>query len=345
MTVLVGGGAAAQGITITEQDIRDQMVWGKSVTNANDSLTKSIDIGTPGASSRDFSGLLTSAPPTLVRVDPATTPYIGSFPGATFSLQTTMTVYGISGTAYIYLTLDTNLMNPGLMAGASTFLGPVTYTRGHAPSDVTYSLPSSYGTTWTSVYTSTDVISLAGSIVSSTSNNHHASYLVDGYGTMTLPGGAMEEVLRIRKEDSTSTWRSLTFIFLSKTGASVQVDAADPFGPDSGVIQCTLVRWNGPAPTGVEATEAVPAEFVLRQNFPNPFNPSTTIRFAVPERAHVRVQVFNVMGEAVATLHDGAMEAGEKEVRFDATGLSSGVYLCRMTAGEFVQTRSLMLLK
>jgi hypothetical protein len=70
----------------------------------------------------------------------------------------------------------------------------------------------------------------------------------------------------------------------------------------------------------------------LRQNHPNPFNPSTTIGYTLPARANVRLEVYDVTGRHVQTLLEEPQEAGEHEISFDAGGLSSGVYLCRMTA-------------
>jgi hypothetical protein len=352
--------AAAQSITITEEDVRQQMEVGKFTTTVSDTLTKSVNIGSTGATSWDFSALLTHTSTQLLSVTPSSTPYISSFPDATFALETVMSVAGISGTAYIYLVLDTNLMNPGIMAGTSTFLGPIVYHRTHTPSDITYALPSTFGTTWTSVYTSSEIITLNGNPISTTSNNHNASYLVDAYGPMTLPGGYVEDALRIRKYDSTSTWKAVSYIFLAKSGASVQLSPSESFPPDTGTIAVTSVTWNGPLPTDVEAASGTPTEYVLRQNFPNPFNPSTTIRFAIPQRAHVTLAVFNTLGQQVATLVQGEREAGSHEVQFDASGLVSGVYLYRLHvrplasaigqdsksgAGAFLQTRTMLLLK
>jgi formylglycine-generating enzyme len=89
----------------------------------------------------------------------------------------------------------------------------------------------------------------------------------------------------------------------------------------------------------------IPLTFSLDQNYPNPFNPSTTIRYAVPVRSHVTLTIFNTIGQQVATLVQGEQEAGYHEVRFEASGLASGVYLYRMQAGDFVQTRKLVLLQ
>jgi hypothetical protein len=88
-----------------------------------------------------------------------------------------------------------------------------------------------------------------------------------------------------------------------------------------------------------------PGEFRLEQNYPNPFNPSTTIRYGLPNSSHVTLTVYNTLGQLVVNLVQGVQEAGYHEVRFDGSRLGSGVYLYRIQAGDFVQTRKLLLLK
>jgi len=87
------------------------------------------------------------------------------------------------------------------------------------------------------------------------------------------------------------------------------------------------------------------AEFDLFQNYPNPFNPSTSIRYGLPSRSHVTLTVYNTLGQEVATLVQGEQEAGFHEAVFDASGLASGVYLYRLTAGSYVETRKLALVR
>ncbi|HUI11396.1 MAG TPA: T9SS type A sorting domain-containing protein [Bacteroidota bacterium] len=99
-------------------------------------------------------------------------------------------------------------------------------------------------------------------------------------------------------------------------------------------------RSEAAAPSGT-----VPHEYGLSQNFPNPFNPSTIIRYAIPLKSHVLLTVHNLLGQVVATVVNQDQEAGFHEVRFDAVNLSSGVYLYRLEAGKFVETRKLTLLK
>ncbi len=89
----------------------------------------------------------------------------------------------------------------------------------------------------------------------------------------------------------------------------------------------------------------LPKRVTLWQNYPNPFNPVTTIRFDLAEAGPVRLTVYDLAGRAVRTLADGFRTAGVHEVRFDARGLPSGIYLYRLEAPGFVQTRRLTLLK
>lgn len=100
-----------------------------------------------------------------------------------------------------------------------------------------------------------------------------------------------------------------------------------------------------PASTVSTDREALPTEFALEQNYPNPFNPETRLRFALPEAAHVTVQVFDALGRQVAVLLDENRPAGRFEVAFDAADLPSGIYLARMHSGGYIGVVKMMLLK
>lgn len=91
--------------------------------------------------------------------------------------------------------------------------------------------------------------------------------------------------------------------------------------------------------------DVIPSEFSLYQNYPNPFNPETNIKFALPREANVRLKIFNVLGQEVAMPVNKLMQAGYHTVNFDASGLTSGVYIYRIEAGSFVQVRKMVLMK
>jgi len=97
--------------------------------------------------------------------------------------------------------------------------------------------------------------------------------------------------------------------------------------------------------TGVPDDGALPSVFSLEQNRPNPFNPVTVVRFAVPKPSRVSLRIYDVSGREVRTLVDSELDRGFHSVTLYAAGLPSGVYFCRMTSGEFTEMRKLVLLK
>ena len=101
---------------------------------------------------------------------------------------------------------------------------------------------------------------------------------------------------------------------------------------------------------GITSDEVLPTEFALEGNYPNPFNPTTTIQFDVPESSGVRLEVYDMMGRRVATLVDGSYSAGRHQVQWNATNdagerVASGIYIYRMQAGEFESVNKMILMK
>ena len=91
--------------------------------------------------------------------------------------------------------------------------------------------------------------------------------------------------------------------------------------------------------------ETLPTRFKLKQNFPNPFNPRTSVMFTLPEASDIVLEIFAINGRRVATLVEDRRDTGRRTVTFDASSLASGNYICRLQAGSFVQTRKLMLIR
>ncbi len=100
-------------------------------------------------------------------------------------------------------------------------------------------------------------------------------------------------------------------------------------------------------PTAVddEVLSGLPKSTNLSQNYPNPFNTSTTISYQLRFGGYVRLEVFDLLGHKLATLVEGEQAAGEKSISWDASELTSGVYLYRLTAGNLTETKKMMFLK
>jgi N-acetylneuraminic acid mutarotase len=115
-------------------------------------------------------------------------------------------------------------------------------------------------------------------------------------------------------------------------------------------ITATMYEYD-PAldPMGTEVIadhiQQLPGEFLLNQNYPNPFNPSTTIRFDLPEPGEVTLKVFTLLGEEVETLISRRMHAGQHQVLWNGGNHSAGIYLIRLEAGGFVQSRKMIVMK
>ncbi len=94
-----------------------------------------------------------------------------------------------------------------------------------------------------------------------------------------------------------------------------------------------------------DETAGIPTSFMLHQNYPNPFNPMTTITYDIPVRANVKLVVYNILGQEVATLVNEVQEPGRYNVKFDASGLPSGVYFYKLEAGKYVDVKKMVLVK
>ena len=95
----------------------------------------------------------------------------------------------------------------------------------------------------------------------------------------------------------------------------------------------------------VNVVVEIPLEYTLEQNYPNPFNPSTTISYTIPEDGFVKLAIYNMLGEEVATIVNTTQKAGKYDINFNASKLSSGVYVYRLESANFTAAKKLMLMK
>jgi hypothetical protein len=123
---------------------------------------------------------------------------------------------------------------------------------------------------------------------------------------------------------------------------------ADAFSHDPRVSVAFVPRYLAPDQlifTDASRTPETIGEFRLYPNFPNPFNPSTTIRYFLPHKSAVRLVVFNLLGQTVADLVQEVQQEGEHAAEFDASSQTSGMYFCRLVADEHVATMKVLLIK
>jgi hypothetical protein len=106
-----------------------------------------------------------------------------------------------------------------------------------------------------------------------------------------------------------------------------------------------LVGSDPSTTTAVSRNNPVPVRFALDQNYPNPFNPSTTISYKISSDSYVTLKVYDILGKEIATLVNGQRATGSYQTAFDASLLSSGMYFYQLRAGEYVQTRKMVLMK
>ena len=168
----------------------------------------------------------------------------------------------------------------------------------------------------------------------------------------TSSGASYYEIFRGTRDDSTAAALLETVADANYVDSSlVSTDTYYYWVRACNDLGCSALSPSGAGSLGVsgvdiEAADSVlPNRFGLLPNYPNPFNPSTIFRYDLPQPAHVTLKVYNMLGREIATLVDEQHSAGRYTIRFDASGLPSGVYLYHMTAGAFRQSRSMVLIR
>lgn len=107
----------------------------------------------------------------------------------------------------------------------------------------------------------------------------------------------------------------------------------------------TIARISFDNQVGINPLSNTPSTYKLEQNYPNPFNPVTKINFSVPKKSYVSLKVYDINGKEVSTLVEGTIAAGNSSVVFNGSRFASGVYFYRITAGDFIQTKKMLLIK
>ena len=182
----------------------------------------------------------------------------------------------------------------------------------------------------------------------------------DAFGNIILPDGSNHAALRVKIFRQTADTMFVMGMPLSTTevkATTYEWYTSESKFPVFGISYLEInvngnittdkqVDYNIETPTDVnDEPKEIVEGFKLFQNFPNPFNPSTKISWQSPVSGHQVLKIYDVLGNEVATLVDEFRNAGSYEVAFDASNLSSGVYLYKLQSGDFVQTRKMTLIK
>jgi hypothetical protein len=167
--------------------------------------------------------------------------------------------------------------------------------------------------------------------------------------------GVVSLVIPLRGDAQTSAvrWWTINMGFAVGNSSNSKMKSAVGYGlvgrmtgpssmVETGFLADTLLRGTI---VSVGAREEVPGEYALHQNYPNPFNPSTTIWYELPTAGNVKLTVFDMLGQIVATLVSERKQPGTYTVQFDGSGLATGVFFYRLQAGTYVETKKLLLIR
>ncbi|MEJ2617403.1 MAG: T9SS type A sorting domain-containing protein [Ignavibacteriaceae bacterium] len=339
-------------IQITSNDIANTFAPGKAWQQETSPDTITMNVGNASGSSQTWTVPANIFSDTTLRINisPANTPYASIFPTATHVQYSNNIDFGGNGNKaavyeYLRITPDTmwtlgtvsHVTGPGL---DTIYIERVNY--------ISAIFPLHYGEKFVEGH---DSLNFGfGSYMITTLNVHY-----DAFGTITFPNGtfnALRETL-VSKTDTyvngslSNSTKTHTISWLTKADGNFNayIDTSSQISGDVSIYQ-PLLNLVESYPTAVdESTSNIPEKCELFQNYPTPFNPSTTIQYQIPQSALVIIKVYDVLGKEVKTLVNQYQNMGSHEVNFNSGNLSSGVYFYQLIAGNFLSTKKMTLLK
>ena len=134
------------------------------------------------------------------------------------------------------------------------------------------------------------------------------------------------------------------------TYEDMNCEAAGNYDSTAYALVLGVCNYIGLGLSQIENEASMPGSYYLLQNYPNPFNPTTTLRYDLPENSHVTITIYDMLGRKVKTLINATQDAGYRSIIWDASGnngerVSAGIYLYQIQAGEYMQTKKMVLLK
>jgi hypothetical protein len=346
-------------ITITLNDVEDQIYVGQTFVDYVDTLMRQVDIGNPGTTANEWDFTFLNADEAVYAyeqtvMEPEGTEFAESFPGAEYALYVNdATEYG-QGELYWYMGSDGNsALSYGFGLKGTTDLGSGTALIVSEPAEVGGVYPMTLGTKWTYEGTETRTYKV-GAFPFIVTADIDVTYEIDAFGTLVLPGNKRYDALRLKEHRITiihypfspdDRVEETVFTFLTKTGEEVSVSLISPEENDFGYVYVDGIMWNDGKITAVDDEENVMIDFTLKQNYPNPFNPSTVIEYSVPENSYVELKVYDIIGNEITTLVSEEKSRGYYQIQFNAKGLASGTYIYSLKTNKSVQTKKMILMK
>lgn len=341
-------------INITSEDAALIGSQGSFMTLVVDTTTKSLNIGSPGQNSWDFSFLKSNHEMRLDFIDPESNPpFIIDFPGSNHILN-----YKLEGETeednldvWLYQKLSTNSLSTlGMIIKSSMEENEFIMKTSHNPGQTEYQFPITYNSQWSyenDIKTETfmNEIMLSSNLIQSVTE-----VVVDAYGTMKMPGGKILDALRIRTNELNImdglTYREISYSFMAKNGARVDITAIDSTASNSGIVEVEEIRWFfHTSPLNVDDINQNKTSYYLSQNYPNPFNSSTTISYTIPEYSAVNVTIHDYSGRLISVLLNEVHYPGTYSLEIDGSGMKAGIYYYKIQTDAFVQIKKMTLIK
>jgi len=353
-------------ITITSTDINNIMLNSKRMNHEyNFGSPVMINLGNATSSGQTFN--FGSLPPEdsvesmhQNYVDPAGQPGASNFPSSNICSPTVIEPFpGATITLVAYMSIETDgLYMLGFYSHQliPTVVDTVVVQK-FLPKQLITPLPLTYGTS--RVWVDTLYVDEASNSFIRTTTN----FMCDGWGDITLPplpGVATPKVggvsaLRFRVDEVEDVYvggifssreRSVDISYITADGTILDMEQPDT-NYTGGTAAVGSMSYS--VPTGTSGIRQIPAgipgEFSLSQNYPNPFNPSTAFTFTISSAEFVSIKVYDLLGREIAELAGKVMNPGNYEATFDTNDLPSGIYVYRMVAGTYVETRKMNVIK
>lgn len=275
-------------------------------------------------------------------------PYANLYPDADYVL-TNILVSDPGYLVYSYLKIQEDRLQ--IVSRVIDNAGDLNFSHTHP--DFYMPLPLTYGTTWQSIETDTADWGDKGIVVYKV----HCDNVIDAYGTVKLPAGTVE-CIRWRADcmdvsNPPDTVRYIEYTWVAQNNIYV-AKAVGPYNdPNPDFTQASYFdRFKSiQLPSKVSAhSREIPASYELKDNYPNPFNPTTTIEYAIPNSEYTRLDIYNTTGQRIKTLQAGFQMAGQYKAIWDGSNesgdrVSSGIYIYRLKTHTTHQSKRMVLIQ